>query len=1534
MKYFQAVILCLMIPIIISASNWGETYIQVEQSIRLPKFSNRSFLITAYGASINAPAAVNQRAINKTIAICSASGGGKVIIPPGTWRTGAITLRSHVNIVVEKDATLSFVFDTRLYPLALTRWEGLDCWNYSPLIYAYHATDVAITGEGVIDGGGSNDTWWKWCGSTKYGWKEGIPNQSQKGRPLLQKWSEDGVTINNRKLGEGYALRPQLINLNRCDGILIEGVTLLRSPFWVIHPLLSQNITIRNVHIENDGPNGDGCDPESCNKVLIENCFFHTGDDCIAIKSGRNADGRKWNIPSQDIIIRGCTMADGHGGVVIGSEITGGCKNVFIENCKMDSPNLERVMRLKTNSCRGGIIENIFMRNVEVGQCREAVLKINMDYDHNEICCRGFNPIVRNVYLDNVTCKKSKYGVLILALDSVTNVYDIYVNNCKFNGVESGGNAIMGLTRNILFNNLYINGSLSLQNRPYMNWSEWMVASEMKRSPKSFLLDFAQKPRWSYAIGIELESFLDVYQRYGNQNILRYLEEYLDTMINDKGEIMSYRMSDYNLDQIRTGRFLLRMNNLNHQKKNEIAVKTLFHQLRKQPRTKEGIWWHKDIYKGQVWLDGIYMGLPFYTMAAPLMNKKNDKIYDDAVNQIIKTANKTYDVNTGLYRHAWDENHAMFWADKVTGLSQHTWGRAEGWMTMAIIELLDVIPDKYNRKGELINLLNKVLKNIIRFQDHKSGLWYQVMDVGDSLKGNYLEATCSSMFTYALLKGYRKGYLSSTFRDAGIKGFNGIINHFIKINPDSTISITKCCSVAGLGPETNPRRDGSFEYYINEPIRDNDAKGIGPFIWAALEMEAINTDTILQPINRQTVVSRNNPNIRKADKLTSLTIGNGHFATTVDVTGLQSYPEFYKDGIPLTTMSSWGWHSFPNTENFKSEESLASYDFGHGHQELYAVEYKRPERKKNVTNYFRINPHRINLGTIGLEMRDHNDQLISIESLNNIQQTLDLWNGLIKSRFIADETNVNVESVCHPNIDLINTTIKTELFCTGRANISFRFSYPSGGHSDDGNNWDKDNNHSTIIVDHGNNYALLKRIIDSATYYVRIEWTGKAIFKEIKKHYYVLMPQENTLSFSCLYSQTLPEPIKEDFELTKKKTSLYWKEFWNKGAIIDFSNCTDSRAKELERRVVLSEYLTAIQCASNIPPQESGLTYNTWFGRPHLEMVWWHALHFSLWNRYQLLANILDWYDTAYPKALTIARRQGFKGIRWMKMTDPWAGEAPSNVGSFLIWQQPHYIYLAEEMYRNNPQTLSKYAKKVQATAEFIADFASYDKTTKHYILKGETSMQESMSKTTSYNHPFELAYWRYALITAQKWRERQKLPRISKWDDIINKISPLAEEDSIYLAGKNLNDMDSTYMHDCRSDHPAVLGACGMLPESTLYETKTMSRTYDWVMNNWDFSSTWGWDYGMMAMTAARLHRPDDAINILMLDTQKNTYLANGHNYQDNRLRVYLPGNGALLEAVAMMCAGWDGCSPITNPGFPQNGKWKIRWEGLNKMQ
>lgn len=851
MRYLKTLLLALLLPACAFAAGWDDNeYKRIEQSIQLPKIAERQFPITSFGAKTTATAAQNQKAINKVISLVSKKGGGKVIIPKGTWNTGAIELKSHVNLVLEEGATLHFAFEPKLYPLVRTSWEGLACWNYSPCIYAYKATDIAITGKGAIDGGGNNDTFWQWNGSPRFGYKEGVTKESQKlgSRSKLLKMAEDGVPFDERKFGMGYGLRPQLVNMVHCERILIKDVKMINSPFWVIHPLLSKNITVDGVYVWNEGPNGDGCDPEACENVLIQNCVFHTGDDCIAIKSGRNNDGRLWNQPSKNIIIRNCKMEDGHGGVVIGSEISGGCENVYAENCVMDSPHLERILRIKTNNCRGGQVQNINMRNVVVGQCKEAVVKINLDYERKEICYRGFEPIVNNVNVENVTCQKSDYGVLIIGRDSLENVYDINIKNCKFDGVVKEPVKITGKTRNVKFDNLVINGSLVLnkEDQPYKNYSEWLTYSEMKRVPHSYLLDFSSKPKWSYVMGIEMEGMLDTYEHYkeGNNAILDYLKEYPAKMIDEKGNITGYKYEDFNLDNVRTAKFILRMHNLFPTKGTEKALKTLFKQLQNQPRTKEGVYWHKAIYANQVWLDGIFMGLPFYCNYAvqTMKPKKAEKYLNDAVDQMVKTDYRTYDEKTQLWKHAWDETHQQFWANKEDGKSQHCWARALGWYVMAMTECLDAMPENYARRQEVIDLLNKAMKSVVKYQDKKTGVWYDVLDVKSDK--NYLESTASSMFAYVLLKGYRKGYLSEEYLKAGVKAYNGILKQFIKVNADKAISLTRCCAVSGLGPGPGPyvkkpnyKRDGSFEYYMSEPIRDNDAKGVGPFIWASLEME-------------------------------------------------------------------------------------------------------------------------------------------------------------------------------------------------------------------------------------------------------------------------------------------------------------------------------------------------------------------------------------------------------------------------------------------------------------------------------------------------------------------------------------------------------------------------------------------------------------------------------------------------------------------------------------------------------------------------
>ena len=674
--------------------------------------------------------------------------------------------------------------------------------------------------------------------------------------------------------------------------------------------------------------------------------------------------------------------------------------------------------------------------------------------------------------------------------------------------------------------------------------------------------------------------------------------------------------------------------------------------------------------------------------------------------------------------------------------------------------------------------------------------------------------------------------------------------------------------------------------------------------------------------------------------------------------------------MPLTAMSDWGWHKFENTDSLTLSESEKSFDLGHGHQEVYAVEYKKAEdgRHQKATEYFRVNPHRLNLGVIGLDLTDAEGRTIELHSLTDIRQEQQLYDGIITSQFKADGYPVNVITAALQDHDAVVYRIASPLLSNGRARISIRFPYPTGKHADSAADWTKPERHSSRLITQSDHAAIIEHVIDSTCYYLTLSWQGDATLTECNRHYFELSTTDDVLSFKAEYSPLCSGADSIStlvFDQELKAIIRSWNRWWQQGAIVDFSQCTDPRAKELERRVVLSQYLTQVNCANHLPPQETGLTYNSWFGRPHLEMAWWHLVDFALWNHPEVVAKVLDWYnDVAYPEAKKIAQRQGFKGIRWMKMTDPWAGEAPSNTGSFLIWQQPHYIYLAEEMYRANPtaETLKKYAEQVEETAVFMGEFVSYRaygaNKSKTFFLQGATAMQESMSKDFSYNHPFELAYWQYGLCVANKWRERQGMPRNAQWDEIVENMSPLPmNNDGIYTAGlpkgktDNLKSFDpfdavasganpimstETFEEKSRNDHPAVLGPFGMLPASSVNcDTIAAKRTLDWVMHNWNWATTWGWDYGMTAMAAARLGQSETALKALLIDTQKNTYLKNGHNFQtSDRLRIYLPGNGALLTAIAMMCAGWEGCQIPYNPGLPNDGTWNVRWEGLQRMQ
>lgn len=717
---------------------------------------------------------------------------------------------------------------------------------------------------------------------------------------------------------------------------------------------------------------------------------------------------------------------------------------------------------------------------------------------------------------------------------------------------------------------------------------------------------------------------------------------------------------------------------------------------------------------------------------------------------------------------------------------------------------------------------------------------------------------------------------------------------------------------------------------------------------AALAHTAVST---AQSIDRRPIVERNNPHTETVDTLASLTVGNGRFALTVDATGMQSFPEYYRGGIPLGTFSEWGWHSMPNSKGYRAADTLEERDFGRGHKELYAVQPKAPGRQHDAAEWLRANPQRMHLGCIGFDIPRP-------ELVGNVSQRLDMWTGKITSDFDCQGHRYHVETVCHPRRDLIavriaSSTIPNTPSAASPMALRLRIPYPTGGHSDDGCNWNADKKWFITIRKVADTVASdrLRIAVDSSDYFVDLRYVtenqeeGRIVIDNTAKE--CRIPMAETGELICEFApeeKALGGLGNMDFDDVAEASAAFWKDYWTRGGIVDLSATDDARARELERRIVQSIYLLAVNDRQNFPPAETGLTYNSWFGKFHLEMIYWHQAWQALWGHAADLERSFDWYFRAAPMAREIAARQGFGGVRWMKMTDPSAAEAPSNVGSYLIWQQPHLIYLANLLYRaakskgdtaDASRILRKFGPLVEATAEFMYDFAGRDSVSGKYFLSGYIPAQETLKASTTRNSPFELSYWLTAMKIAQQWRKLTGKEPNSEWDSLISGLPPLPSKNGIYLTAEGAPLIDhraaqtDTPVGDDRyaSDHPMPLGALGMMPCSRLMTQERMDSTYDWTLANWNWQKTWGWDYPMTAMCATRLHRPDDAVGALLMSVAKNTYLPQGHNWQTPRLRCYLPGNGGLLLAVALMAAGWDGCT-TPEPGFPPS--WKVRYEGI----
>nr|WP_026705478.1 glycoside hydrolase family 28 protein [Flavobacterium soli] len=433
--------------------------IKIEQAIKEPFFRTANYNVIAYGAVADGKTFCTEN-FKKAILACSEEGGGRVVVPKGKYLTGAIHLEDNVNLHLEDGAEILFSTNPEDYPMVHTSFEGMELMNYSPLIYAFNKKNIAITGKGILNGQANQTNWWPWKGSTSeghdYGYKEGMPSQKDKlNLPVLMDMAQTDVPVEKRIFGKGHYLRPNFVEPFGCTNVLIKDVKIINAPFWILHPIKCTNVIVEGVNIESHGPNNDGCDPEYSKNVLIKNCTFNTGDDCIAIKAGRDNEGRKVAIMSENIIVRDCKMIDGHGGVVIGSEMSAGVKNVFVENCTMDSPNLDRAIRIKTNSRRGGVVDGVYVRNLTVGKVKEAVLKINLHYAIYGDQTGTFIPKVKNVILENVTVKDGgKFAILADGIES-SPIENITFKNVKIEKV--GENFSLKHVSNLQIIDTYIN---------------------------------------------------------------------------------------------------------------------------------------------------------------------------------------------------------------------------------------------------------------------------------------------------------------------------------------------------------------------------------------------------------------------------------------------------------------------------------------------------------------------------------------------------------------------------------------------------------------------------------------------------------------------------------------------------------------------------------------------------------------------------------------------------------------------------------------------------------------------------------------------------------------------------------------------------------------------------------------------------------------------------------------------------------------------------------------------------------------------
>jgi hypothetical protein len=662
----------------------------------------------------------------------------------------------------------------------------------------------------------------------------------------------------------------------------------------------------------------------------------------------------------------------------------------------------------------------------------------------------------------------------------------------------------------------------------------------------------------------------------------------------------------------------------------------------------------------------------------------------------------------------------------------------------------------------------------------------------------------------------------------------------------------------------------------------------------------------LSAIDRAALVARHRIHLTTAERW--LQVGNGEFTANLDASGLQT--------CAGNLMAHWAWHAFPLPAGCSAADIPATGSFDRGHPRGYQ---QVPPGREALYAWMYENPHRLGLGRLGLVRAD--GRRLAEAEFAGLDRQLDLWSGLATSAYAVDGEPMRVEACCHPHLDLLAARLSSPALGGGALRVALDFAYPLADRGEPFlGDWEHPDRHATVAVECSARRVVLRRTINGTTYLAIFEVAGGTIAAGTQPHTWLATADGPELEVLCWFgaeARALP-----GYAVVRAASQRHWEGFWRSGGAIDLSHSRDPRWRELERRIVLSQYVMAVQSAGSMPPQETGLRHNSWNGQSHLEMLWWHSTHYALWDRWHLAEGMMDYYRRIAPVAAQLAAQLGMSGLKWPKMVGPEGRNAPSPMHLALLWQQPHPIFFAELEHRRRPghATLEYWRDIVLGTAEHMADYAQAG------TAGGLCALDPAIpccEQGISRNTVFELAYWRHGLELAQTWRERLGLGRDPRFDAVIHGLPPLPERDGVYLIAADWADT----WEGRRKDHPDPIGPFAFLPLGRGVDPVTAHRTLLRTWQEWNWSSCWGWDFPWLAMAAARVGEPGIAIEALLHPAPFNQYTACGIN-----AGWYQPGNGGILYAVAMMAAGWDGAPDRPAPGFPADGTWTVRHEGLQQ--